>query len=49
MKKQKVYIWYSLENDYIFEIAEETSVYLMSMMCRHVCKFNQTMMFLGEL
>lgn len=47
--KRKKYVWYSVEIDSIFLLEKESTIGLAIMSLRHDFRFNEKMMFLGEL
>lgn len=47
--KRKKYVWYSAELDSIFLLEKESTIALAIMSLRHDFRFNEKMMFLGEL
>jgi hypothetical protein len=47
--KRKKYVWYSVELDAIFLLDKEATIGLTIMSLRHDFRFNEKMMFLGEL
>jgi len=47
--KRKKYAWYNAETDILFTVGKKTSVTLMLLCLKHEFKFNETMLYLGEI